>query len=274
MHLQPILASDRSQVLQHDDQGYRAGASLWPMPDMDEILAIAQRYSLPVVEDACQAIGATYKDRKAGTMGDLGCFSFFPSKKPWRRRRRWYGGDLQSATGRARSIAPHSRISSQVLSFHRRIQTAAWMSFRRPSCASNSHIFRDGPKPAKKTPLSYGKMFQEAGLLSHVTPPAILPNRSHIFHQYVVRCMLRDETAGLSEGGGIGTEIYYPVSLHEQECFRYLGYAAADLLNSHAASKETLALPVYPELTDVQRRHVVNSIAAFYRGECAPCLSA
>lgn len=114
---------------------------------------------------------------------------------------------------------------------------------------------------------NYGRDFQSAGLLSFVTPPAILPGRSHIFHQYVIRCRMRDELQSFLKAKGIGTEIYYPVSLHEQECFRYLGYSASDLPNSHDASKETLALPIYPELTEVQQKHVLNSIADFYRGK-------
>jgi dTDP-4-amino-4,6-dideoxygalactose transaminase len=115
--------------------------------------------------------------------------------------------------------------------------------------------------------MRYGKDFQDAGLLPFMTPPQVLPNRSHIFHQYVIRCKKRDELQAFLKAEGIGTAIYYPVSLHEQECFRSLGYSPADLPRSHAASKETLALPIYPELTDAQRHYVVDSIAAFYRGK-------
>ena len=113
----------------------------------------------------------------------------------------------------------------------------------------------------------YEKDFQAAGLLSRIKPPAALPDRSHIFHQYVIRCQTRDELQASLKAAGIGTEIYYPVSLHEQECFRSLGYAPGDLPKSRAASKESLALPIYPELSDAQRRYIVDSIAAFYRGK-------
>ncbi|MBN2553113.1 MAG: DegT/DnrJ/EryC1/StrS family aminotransferase, partial [Spirochaetales bacterium] len=110
----------------------------------------------------------------------------------------------------------------------------------------------------------YGEAFQAAGLSSVVKPPAVPADRSHIFHQYVIRCTRRDALQASLKSAGIGTEVYYPVSLHEQECFRGLGCGAADLPRSRAASKEVLALPVYPELSDEQRSHVVNSIAAFY----------
>ena len=113
----------------------------------------------------------------------------------------------------------------------------------------------------------YQKDFQDADLLSMITPPTIHANRTHIFHQYVIRCKKRDELQAALKSRGIGTAIYYPISLHEQECFRPLGYGPTDLPRSHAASKEILALPVYPELSDEQRRYVVDSIAAFYLGK-------
>jgi dTDP-4-amino-4,6-dideoxygalactose transaminase len=93
----------------------------------------------------------------------------------------------------------------------------------------------------------------------------VLPGRSHIFHQYVIRCPHRDELHQFLKAQGVGTEIYYPLALHEQECFRSLGYRPSDLPRSHKAAKETLALPVYPELTCEQRRYVVETIAEFYR---------
>ena len=124
---------------------------------------------------------------------------------------------------------------------------------------------QDWSKARQENAMRYGQDFQAANLLSSITPPKVFPNRQHIFHQYVIRCKKRDELQAFLKAQGVGTEIYYPVSLHEQECFRSLGYGSMDLPRSHAASKETLALPIYPELTDIQRRHVVESIAAFYK---------
>jgi dTDP-4-amino-4,6-dideoxygalactose transaminase len=232
--------------------------------DMDEILAIAQRYKLPVIEDACQAIGATYKKRCAGTMGDLGCFSFFPSKN--------LGGagdggmiitsDAQLAA-RVRLLRTHGesrRYVHSIVGFNSRLDElqAAVLRVKLP-------YLQKWSQSRYENAIRYGQAFDEAGLLSQVTPPAILPNRSHIFHQYVIRCKKRDALHTHLNNEGIGTAIYYPISLHEQECFRPLGYSANDLPRSCAASQETLALPNYPELSGAQRCSVVDSIAAFYK---------
>ncbi|MBN1569143.1 MAG: DegT/DnrJ/EryC1/StrS family aminotransferase [Acidobacteria bacterium] len=234
--------------------------------DMDEILAVARRYNLPVVEDACQAIGAAYGNKKAGAIGDLGCFSFFPSKN--------LGGagdggmvvtsDAQLAE-RVRLLRTHGAQATyfhSIVGFNSRLDElqAAVLRAKLPHLQAWSEARSENAS-------RYGKDFQEAGLLSHATPPAILPNRSHIFHQYVIRCKMRDELHEFLKAADIGTAIYYPVSLHEQECFRFLNYGASDLPQSHTASKEVLALPIYPELTDAQRQYVVNSIAEFYRGK-------
>jgi dTDP-4-amino-4,6-dideoxygalactose transaminase len=234
--------------------------------DMDEILAIARRYKLPVVEDACQAIGADYGNQKAGAMGDLGCFSFFPSKN--------LGGagdggmvvtsDPQLAE-RVRLLRTHGAYATyfhSIVGFNSRLDElqAAILRVKLP-------YLQDWSNARRENALSYGKDFEEAGLKSYVTPPPILPNRSHIFHQYVIRCKMRDALHAFLKAADIGTAIYYPLSLHEQECFRFWGYSASDLPQSHAASKEVLALPIYPELTDYQRHHVVSSIAEFYRAK-------
>ncbi len=232
--------------------------------DMDEVLSIAQRYNVPVVEDACQAIGATYKSRNAGTMGDLGCFSFFPSKN--------LGGagdggmvitsspQLAERVRLLRTHGAHQKYLHSIVGFNSRLDElqAAVLRVKLPYLQGWSNARRENA-------FRYGKDFQAAGLLSQITLPKVLPGRSHIFHQYVIRCERRDELQACLKAAGIGTEIYYPVPLHEQECFRPLGYAPADLPNARAAAVETLALPIYPELTDAQRRYVVDIIAGFYR---------
>jgi dTDP-4-amino-4,6-dideoxygalactose transaminase len=234
--------------------------------DMDEILAIARQYEVPVVEDACQAIGAVYKDRKAGSIGDLGCFSFFPSKN--------LGGagdggmvvtsnpKLEERVRLLRTHGSHRSYFHTIVGFNSRLDElqAAILRVKLP------HL-DDWSGARRENAARYGKDFEAAGLLSQVKPPTVLPNRSHIFHQYVIRCRERDELQASLKAADIGTAIYYPVSLHEQECFAHLGYAADDLPRSHAASKEALALPIYPELSDAQRQYVVSSIAAFYRGK-------
>jgi dTDP-4-amino-4,6-dideoxygalactose transaminase len=233
---------------------------------MTAILAIAQRYHLPVVEDACQAIGAVYGDRKAGAMGDLGCFSFFPSKN--------LGGagdggmvvtsnpQLAERVRLLRTHGAHSTYYHSIVGFNSRLDEIQAAVLR----AKLPHL-QDWSQARSENAMKYARDFEAAGVLSHMTLPAIFPGRTHIFHQYVLRCQMRDELQAFLKSAGVGSAIYYPVSLHEQECFRYLGYAAADLPQSHAASKEVLALPIYPELTDEQRRYVVNSIAAFYKAK-------
>jgi dTDP-4-amino-4,6-dideoxygalactose transaminase len=234
--------------------------------DMDEILSVARRYGLPVVEDACQALGASYGDRFAGSMGDLGCFSFFPSKNLGGAGD---GGMVISSNAqladRVRLLRTHGmqpKYFHSIVGFNSRLDElqAAILRIKLPYLKAWSDARR-------RNALNYNKEFQTAGLLSSVIPPAILPNRSHIFHQYVIRCKMRDELQSSLKTAGVGAEIYYPVSLHEQECFRYLGYCASDLPGSRAASKEVLALPIYPELSNEQRGWVVESIAAFYRAK-------
>jgi dTDP-4-amino-4,6-dideoxygalactose transaminase len=231
--------------------------------DMDGILETARSYGLPVVEDACQALGATYGNRFAGTMGDLGCFSFFPSKN--------LGGagdagmiitsnqQLADRVRMLRTHGAHPKYFHSLVGFNSRLDElqAAILRVKLP------HL-QQWSRARHENAMHYNEDLRSAGLLSYVKLPAILPNRSHIFHQYVIRCQRRDELQSFLKAREIGTEIYYPVSLHEQECFRYLGYGSDDLPRSHAASKETLALPVYPELEDEQRHYVVTSIAEFY----------
>jgi dTDP-4-amino-4,6-dideoxygalactose transaminase len=233
--------------------------------DMDEILSIARQYSIPVVEDACQAIGATYKGRNAGAMGDLGCFSFFPSKNLGGAGD---GGMIISSNSQLaervrllRTHGAHQKYFHAIIGFNSRLDElqAAVLRVKLPYLQRWSDA-------RKHNALRYSDDFRKAVLLTHVTPPAVLPDRSHIFHQYVVRCKNRDALQAHMKAAGIGTEVYYPVPLHEQECFSPLGYAPADLPESHTAAKDTLALPVYPELSDEQREFVVATMASFYRG--------
>jgi dTDP-4-amino-4,6-dideoxygalactose transaminase len=232
--------------------------------DMDEILAVSGRYNLPVVEDACQALSATYKGRNAGAMGALGCFSFFPTKN--------LGGagdggmivtsnqDLADRVRLLRTHGAHPKYYHALVGFNSRLDElqAAILRVKLPHLKKWSQARADNAQ-------SYEKGIGELDLLPNVTPPATLPNRSHIFHQYVIRCQRRDALRDFLKSRGVHTEIYYPVSLHEQECFSYLKYNALDLPISNAVSKETLALPIYPELTVEQRQHVVSSIAEFYK---------
>lgn len=230
---------------------------------MDEILAIAGRYQLPVVEDACQAVGARYHGRCAGAMGDIGCFSFFPSKN--------LGGvgDGGMIVSRNEHLAEQVKLLRNhgarpkyyhvTVGFNSRLDEIQAAVLR----VKLTHL-ENWSEARRRNAADYDALFEKAGLVSRIHIPAVLPGRQHIFHQYVIRTPKRDELRTVLQSKGIGTEIYYPVSLHEQECFRCLGYHAADFPHSNTAAAQSLALPIYPELTHEQRAYVVDRIADFF----------
>jgi dTDP-4-amino-4,6-dideoxygalactose transaminase len=233
--------------------------------DMDGLFDVARKYEIPVVEDACQAIGATYEGRNAGSLGDLGCFSFFPSKNLGGAGD---GGMVTTSDSRlaekVRLLRMHgegSRYNHAIVGFNSRLGEiqASVLRVKLPYLESWTDARR-------RNAADYGRMFADRNLASFVEPPHVFPDRSHIYHQYVVRCRERDELRSFLKEKGVDTQVYYPVSLHTQECFRYLGYEGEDFPCSLAASKETLALPVYPELSQEQKTYVADSIAAFYNG--------
>jgi dTDP-4-amino-4,6-dideoxygalactose transaminase len=230
---------------------------------MDEILTVARRYQIPVVEDACQALGAKHRNDYAGSMGHLGCFSFFPSKNLGG------AGDGGMVVSRFEHLAQRVRIlrnhGAQPKYFH------SIVGFNSRLDEIQAAVLRvklaylgDWIEARQHHATAYDDAFRKAGLLRRVQTPPVLPHRHHIFHQYVIRCQKRDDLKVALQHRGIGTEIYYPLSLHQQECFRSLGYGAADFPRSVAAAAQTLALPIYPELTREQRDYVVTSIADFY----------
>ena len=233
------------------------------MADMDALLELAAQYGLAVIEDAAQAIGAETEDgRRAGSLGDIGCFSFFPTKNLGAfgdagmcvtndaalaealRIKRVHGGEPkyyhQVIGGNFRLDALQAVVLIEKLK-----HLDAWTAARQANAAH------------------YDALFAAAGLEGKVATPVARRGR-HIYNQYVVRCERRDELRSFLSGRGIGTEIYYPVSLHAQDCFRYLGHAPDDFPESTRASAETLALPIYPELTAAQREYVVARLAEFY----------
>jgi len=195
-------------------------------------------------------------------MGDLGCFSFFPSKN--------LGGagdggmiissnqTLADKVRLLRAHGAHPKYFHAIVGFNSRLDElqAAILRVKLP-------YLRDWSQARLQNAIRYGKEFELAAPIP-IIPPSMLPKRSHIFHQYVIRCQKRNGLQAFLKARGVGTEVYYPVPLHEQECFRYLGYSAADFPRAHDASLQTLALPVYPELTDEQRKYVVRSISEFY----------
>ncbi len=244
--------------------------------DMEPLLRLARDAGLPVLEDASQAIGAEYpqdSDRRvaqAGTMGEMGWFSFFPSKNLGAF------GDGGLLVARDPAVAPRLRAmrmhGMETQYYHQFIGgnfrldalQAAVLAVKLPHLPAWSAARRERAA-------FYRQLFAGAGLLAKVRLPAEPYARQglanpHIYHQYVVRvdAGVRDALRAHLTAHGIGNAVYYPLALHQQECFRPLGYQAGDFPAAEAAARESLALPVFPELTGDEQRAVVAAIAAFF----------
>jgi dTDP-4-amino-4,6-dideoxygalactose transaminase len=227
---------------------------------MDPIMEIAARHGLVVIEDAAQAIGAEYKGRRAGSIGHYGCFSFFPSKNLGA------AGDggmvVTNDAGRAARVRCLRAHGSKPKYFHKVIGGNFRLDALQAAIVSAKLPHLDDWTNARQlNAASYNRLFTEAGI--SVQLPAVVTDR-HIFNQYVIRVAERDALQKHLQQASIGTEIYYPVPMHLQECFAYLGNAAGAFPESERAAKETLALPVHPELTAEQAEYVVHSIRDFF----------
>jgi dTDP-4-amino-4,6-dideoxygalactose transaminase len=231
--------------------------------EMDAIREVADRHNLPVVEDAAQAIGAGYCERRAGAMGAVGCFSFFPSKN--------LGGagegglmttDDDDLAEKLRLLRVHGMRPKY---YHKVVGANSRLDALQAAVLGVKLKYLDRWSDARRRNAEhYDKLFAEAGV-EEVTTPAVRPNRRHIFNQYTIRCSRRDELMDFLKRRGVGSEIYYPAPLHLQECFASLGYKPGDLPATERASRECLSLPIYPELTEEMRQYVVEKIAEFYR---------
>lgn len=231
--------------------------------EMDAIREVAERHNLPVVEDAAQAVGAGYLERRAGAMGAVGCFSFFPSKN--------LGGagegglmttDDDDLAEKLRLLRVHGM---QPKYYHKVVGVNSRLDALQAAVLGVKLKYLDRWSDARRRNAEhYDKLFAEAGV-EEVMTPAVRPNRRHIFNQYTIRCSRRDELMNFLKRRGVGSEIYYPAPLHLQECFANLGYKPGDLPVTERTSRECLSLPIYPELTEEMRRYVVEKIAEFYR---------
>jgi dTDP-4-amino-4,6-dideoxygalactose transaminase len=229
------------------------------MADMDPIMRLADEHGLVVIEDAAQAIGAEYKGRRAGSIGHYGCFSFFPSKNLGAAGD---GGmivtnDAQRAEGlrRLRAHGSGPKYHHKIVGGNFRLDAlqAAVVSAKMPHLDSWTAARQSNAK-------RYNQLFSNAGV--SIGLPEIVTDR-HIFNQYVIRVPSRDELQAYLKKQGIGTEVYYPLPMHLQECFAYLRNGPGDFPNSERAAKETLALPIHPELTEPQVQFVVDHICKF-----------
>src|SRR5499427_4976508 len=230
--------------------------------DMDPILDVAHRAGVPIVEDAAQAIGGSYKSRPVGGFGAFGCFSFFPSKNLGAF------GDAGLLTTNDVALAKKARLlrthGMEPRYYHHLVGAnfrmdalqAAILRVKAPHLAGWTERRRENAN-------RYRTLFREAGVLDRVTLPVEAPDRHHIYNQFVIRTPERDALKAHLDERGIGTEIYYPVPFHLQPCFAELGYRSGQFPHAERAAADSLAIPIYGELTLAQQEAVVSAIAAF-----------
>ena len=233
--------------------------------DMDPLMAIARKHGLRVIEDAAQAIGsADAQGRRACSFGDIGCLSFFPTKNLGAF------GDAGLCVTNDAALAERLRIfrvhGGEPKYYHAFIGgnfrldelQAAVLNVKLPHLDSWSAA-------RQRNAAFYDAAFAKVALGEAVTTPRAVPGLRHIYNQYVIRVRRRDELRAHLAAVGVSTEIYYPVPLHLQKCFAYLGHAAGEFPESERAAAETLALPIFPELETAQLQYVVDSITGFCR---------
>ncbi len=241
--------------------------------NMDRFAALVERYDAGLIEDAAQAFGARWREKKAGGLGKVAAFSFYPTKNL-----NAYGDggcvttndeELAAHVRRLRNHGSRQRYYHEEIGWNSRLDAMQAAVLR----VKLKHI-DDWNQARRMLACRYHGLFGSSGLVQSsaqsvnaqapIALLATMPEAYHIYHQHVVRAFRRDELRAFLTQQGIGTEIYYPVPLHLQECFTYLGYKAGDLPESERASKEALALPMFPELREDEQQRVVAAIAEFY----------
>jgi dTDP-4-amino-4,6-dideoxygalactose transaminase len=232
--------------------------------DMETIGEIAKRRGIGVIEDACQAIGAARGRSRAGVLGDLACFSFFPSKN--------LGGfgDGGMVTTNNKELADAVAMlrvhGSRVRYVHEAIGINSRLDALQAAVLSVKLKYLDQWAEGRRRNASrYRQLFTDAKLLDRVTLPVVEEPNHHVFNQFTVRVPKRDQLRAYLKDRGVGTEVYYPLPLHLQNCYRELGYQKGTFPISEQAAAEVLSLPIYAELAEDQLAYVVQSIAEFYR---------
>ena len=233
---------------------------------MDRICAIASSHRIPVIEDAAQAIGAAYLGKPAGSWGDMGCLSFYPTKNLGGMGD---GGMMvchdDELAAKLRLLASHGmspRYYHKVLGINSRLDTiqAAVLRIKHRKLDEYS-------RARQKNAARYHEIFHARGLTDWIELPYGAPEAHHVWNQYGIRVRdgLRDSMRKHLSEQGIGNEVYYPVPLHQQECFRELGYFDGSLPHTEQAAAEILHLPIYPELTEAEQDSVIMGIEQFYQ---------
>ena len=241
--------------------------------DMDAFTQLAQEHKCSIVEDAAQAFGATWRDKKAGTLSDVAAFSFYPTKNLSAY------GEAGAVTTNSEEIADHTRRlrnhGSRWRYYHEEIGWNCRLDALQAAVLRIKLKYIDRWNQQRRAVAArYDSLLRAAGLVktnattvdTHA-PVALLqtrPEAYHIYHQYVIRVHRRDELRSFLAERVIGTEIYYPVPIHLQQSFAYLGYKPGDLPESEHAALESVALPIFPELLEDEQRRVVEGIAEFY----------
>lgn len=221
--------------------------------DMESLWRLSVRHNLPIIEDACQAIGAEYRGRRAGVLGTVGCFSFFPTKN--------LGGagdggimttDDAEVAARLRRLRVHGDVGGYnhvEVGFNSRLDTlqAAVLRVKLRRLEGWSEARRQNAK-------RYNELFRSMDILSYIDPPVVAADQQHVYNQYTLRVRggIRDDVMQHLRANGVGCAVYYPISLHMQKCFDYLGCAPDEFPESARASSEVLSLPIFSELTDEQ----------------------
>ncbi|HTB65724.1 MAG TPA: DegT/DnrJ/EryC1/StrS family aminotransferase [Steroidobacteraceae bacterium] len=232
--------------------------------DMQPLLSLARRHSLSVIEDAAQAIGAAdAQGHRAGALGDIGCLSFFPTKNLGA-----FGDAGMCVTQDARLAERMSvlRVHGGKPKYYHALIGGNFRIDEIQAAVLNVKLpHLDAWTAARQRNAAfYDSAFARAQLGAQVRTPTAVPGSRHIYNQYVIRAPNRDALRQHLTERQVGSEIYYPVPLHLQQCFAYLGHAAGAFPHSEAAARETVALPIYPELTTEQLQYVVDSIVEFY----------
>ena len=233
--------------------------------EMDVVCDVASRVGAVVIEDAAQAIGSEYRGRRAGSLGDVAAFSFYPSKNLGG------AGDGGMLTTNRSNVAEELRVlrahGAKQKYYHVSVGVNSRLDAVQAAILRVKFRYLDGWSEARRANAArYEQLFADMGLAGEerIILPTVGKGQRHVFNQYMIRAQRRDALRSFLTDCGIGTEIYYPLPMHLQTCFEGMGYREGDFIESEKAAREVLAIPIYPELTPEDQTYIVSSIARFY----------